>query len=62
MLNQENYLGYRKAMAQNLFALVIHHKKNCKSENCGVTLSLLADLYSELIGRELTKGERGVFF
>lgn len=61
ILDQKNYLEYRKVMAQNLFSLVTIHKKNCKSEKCPVTLCVLADIYKELIGRDLTKGEKGVF-
>lgn len=62
ILDQQNYLDYRKAMGNNLFNIVVEHKKNCKFENCNVSLYLLADLYCELIGRDLTKGERKVFF
>ena len=61
VLNQENYKEYRKVMAQNLFSLVTIHKRNCNDENCCVSLCVLADLYSELIGRKLTKGEQKVF-
>ena len=61
ILDQQNYMEYRKVMAQNLFSIVTIHKRNCNSENCPIALCVLADLYSELIGRKLTKGEQKVF-
>ena len=61
ILNQQDYLEYREAMAVNLLRLVKHHKKTC-DRNCNILLSLMGDLYSELKQKKLTKKEMEVFF
>jgi hypothetical protein len=61
ILYEAKYYEYRKAMAKNLLRLVKHHKKTCDGEDCNISLLLIADIYKEIIGRELTKKEFGMF-
>ena len=56
ILSEDNYVMFRKAMADNLLKLVKEHKKNCNSE-CDIQLFFLSDVYKELKGCKLTKNE-----
>lgn len=61
ILNQGEYKNYRETMALNLLKLVKHHKENCKSADCGVSLWIMSEIYRELLCRELTEEEIEIF-
>jgi len=51
----------RKILVDNLLKLAVHHKETCYGAKCTISLSLVGVVYRDLVGRELTKTERGIF-
>ena len=60
ILSQDNYLLFRKAMADNLLKLVKSHKKSCDGD-CDIQLFFLFEVYKELKGGKVGKNDFAYF-
>jgi hypothetical protein len=47
--------------AESLIKLVREHKKNCNTDDCGISLFSLREVYRRLVRRELTEDEVRAF-
>lgn len=54
-------MSVTKSIAENLLRLAKWHKRHCHDESCNVSLYMLGEVYSEILGRDLTKEEGKIF-